>query len=95
VDLGWIPHERQIGQTGKSIKAVIYIAVGISGAAQHMFGVREAGVVVAINKDPAAPIFSQADYGVVADYRDVIPNLIKRLVQLKEELKKGSPEPKG
>jgi Electron transfer flavoprotein, alpha subunit len=57
--------------------------------------VREAGVVVAINKDPAAPIFSQADYGVVADYRDVVPNLVKRLVQLREELKKGSPEPKG
>ncbi|MGC9209711.1 MAG: electron transfer flavoprotein subunit alpha/FixB family protein [Acidilobus sp.] len=96
VDLGWIPHERQIGQTGKSIKAVIYIAVGISGAAQHMFGVREAGVVVAINKDPTAPIFSQADYGVVADYRDVIPNLIKVLKELKENISKGiAPEVKG
>ena len=89
VDLGWIPHERQIGQTGKSIKAVIYIAVGISGAAQHMFGVRETEVVVAINKDPNAPIFSQADYGVVADYRDVIPNLIKILKDVREQLKKG------
>ncbi|MGC9071395.1 MAG: electron transfer flavoprotein subunit alpha/FixB family protein [Acidilobus sp.] len=90
VDLGWIPHERQIGQTGKSIKSVIYIAVGISGAAQHMFGVREAGVVIAINKDPSAPIFSQADYGVIADYRDVIPSLIKRLKELKEQVSKGS-----
>jgi len=89
VDLGWIPHERQIGQTGKSIKSVIYIAVGISGAAQHMFGVREAEVVVTINKDPSAPIFSQSDYGVVADYREVVPNLIKLLKELKEQVKKG------
>ncbi|ADL18671.1 Electron transfer flavoprotein alpha-subunit [Acidilobus saccharovorans 345-15] len=89
VDLGWIPHERQIGQTGKSLKSVIYMAVGISGAAQHMFGVREAEVVVAINKDPTAPIFSQCDYGVVADYREVIPHLIKMLKDLKEQVKRG------
>ncbi len=90
VDLGWIPHEKQIGQTGKSIKSVIYIAVGISGAAQHMFGVREAEVVVAINNDPSAPIFSQCDYGVVADYRQVIPSLIKILKDLKEQVEKGA-----
>ncbi len=91
VDLGWIPHERQIGQTGKSIKSVIYMAVGISGAAQHMFGVREAEVVVAINNDPSAPILSQADYGVVADYREVIPNLIKLVREIKDRLAKGEP----
>jgi len=87
VDAGWIPHEKQVGQTGKSVKPILYIAVGISGAAQHMFGVREAGVVLAINKDPEAPIFKQADYGVVADYRDVIP----KLIELIEEYKRKSP----
>ncbi len=83
VDAGWIPYEKQVGQTGKSVKPVLYIAIGISGAAQHMFGVREAGVVLAINKDPEAPIFRQADYGVVADYRGVIEKLIEIVSSLK------------
>ncbi|MEB3816769.1 MAG: electron transfer flavoprotein subunit alpha/FixB family protein [Desulfurococcales archaeon] len=83
VDAGWLPPERQVGQTGKTVKPVIYIAVGISGAAQHMFGVREAGVIVAINTDPNAPIFRQADYGVIADYREVIPRLIELLESAK------------
>jgi len=89
VDAGWIPHEKQVGQTGKSVKPILYLAVGISGAAQHMFGVREAGVVAAINIDPEAPIFRQADYGVVADYREVIPAMIELLKKARE---KGSLE---
>ncbi|MCS7126497.1 MAG: electron transfer flavoprotein subunit alpha/FixB family protein [Aigarchaeota archaeon] len=79
VDAGWISHERQVGQTGKSVKASLYVAVGISGAAQHLFGIREAMTVVAVNNDPEAPIFENADYGIVADYREAIPALIEEI----------------
>ncbi len=85
VDMGLVPHERQVGQTGKSVKAKLYVAVGISGAAQHVIGIRECRVVVAVNKDPEAPIFRHADYGIVADWKDVIPLLIEKL---RERLKK-------
>ncbi|MCE4607685.1 MAG: electron transfer flavoprotein subunit alpha/FixB family protein [Caldisphaeraceae archaeon] len=91
VDMGWIPHEKQVGQTGKSVKPILYIGVGLSGAAQHTFGIREAEVVLAINNDPNAPIFNQSDYGVVADFREVLPALMKELSELKNKLKaKGS-----
>lgn len=83
VDAGWISHERQIGQTGKSIKPILYIAVGISGAAQHMLGVREAQRIIAINIDPEAPIINQADYTVIGDYREIIPVLIDELEKIR------------
>ncbi len=84
VEAGWIPQERQVGQTGRSVKPNLYIAVGISGAAQHVFGIREARCVVAVNKDPEAPIFQNTDYGVVCDYKRFIPLLIEEIRRRKE-----------
>lgn len=83
VDAGWITHERQVGQTGKTVKPTLYVAVGISGSAQHVFGIREARVVAAINIDPNAPIFESADYGIVGDYRKIVPALIHEMSRSK------------
>ena len=79
VDMGLLPPGRQVGQTGKSVRAKLYIAVGISGAAQHVVGIRECRIVAAVNKDPDAPIFRHADYGVVGSWEEVLPHLIEEL----------------
>lgn len=86
VDLGWLPRQLQIGLTGRSVSPRLYVAIGVRGAFNHMVGVGRARLVVAINKDPNAPIFKNCDYGIVGDYAEVVPLLTKKLRDSKEAI---------
>lgn len=85
IEAGWLPHELQIGQTGQTVTPKMYFAIGLSGAIQHVVGMKNSDVIIAINKDPNAPIFDVATYSIVGDALEIVPKLIKQFKQVQSE----------
>jgi electron transfer flavoprotein alpha subunit len=84
-DNGWLPRARQVGLTGRSISPILCVAIGVAGKFNHMIGMRAAGCILAINSDPAAPVFEGADVGIVADWQEVVPRLVHAIAARMEE----------
>jgi electron transfer flavoprotein alpha subunit len=85
IDSGWLPKQRQVGKSGLTVKPKLYMAVGISGAPEHLQGMKDAELIIAINSDASAPIFEVADYGIVGDLFDIVPALSERLAEVREK----------
>jgi electron transfer flavoprotein alpha subunit len=83
IDCGWLPKDRQVGSSGKTVNPKLYVGLGVSGASQHVMGMKESELIIAINKDPEAPIFAVAQYGVIGDIHQIVPELINQLRHIK------------
>jgi len=83
IDYGWLPRDRQVGVSGKVVSPKLYLSLGVSGASQHVMGMSDSGCIIAVNKDPEAPIFEVAEYGIIGDIFEIVPEVLNRIKQIK------------